>query len=76
MLMSISSYCQQPKHRRDLISAFQEAFSTVGKQGARGIFEETLRLEREKKGKTTSRTVTVNKKFHSTRQNYCRGRVV
>lgn len=49
MLMSISSYCQQPKHRRDLISAFEEAFSTVGKQGARGIFEETLRLERKKK---------------------------
>lgn len=39
MLMSLSSYRLQLKHRRGRISAFEEAFSTVGKQDARGIFK-------------------------------------
>lgn len=38
ILMLVSSYWPQPKHRRGLISAFKEAFSTVGKQDAYGMF--------------------------------------
>lgn len=40
MLTSTSSYGFQLKHLRSPVSAFQVAFSTVGKQGAYGIFEE------------------------------------
>lgn len=49
MLMSLSSYGFQLQHRRGLVSALEEAVSTVGKVG---MFDnETARVEEEGRGR-------------------------